>query len=432
MHLKSILGSQSAKDFSSLFFSNIFQKVLGLIRELIIAFFLGSSILYANFLLLRVVADFFSQITAGNALKANLLPKFTKLYEKHEEVSLTQVFSFSKRTSIYLFLISQCIQTAVIFYLHLENSFFFFGVSFVLSFSICFNFINTIFLTIIQARGLFLRYSYASITNSLVFTLFVYPLLSVASIIGLAISRLIGILSISLVFVKPMQNENSGIEIKLERSDFNFPTLVLGNFANIIIISARFVSGADGSNNIAFFMYAVVMLNVLLTSVIGNVSTILLRKISIKKNTRLMIYSLLISLCVGLLMVVGLHSFSYDIIKLVYLTIPNTVANSIGEFNLSDVQATSSYLYELSFSFLFLFIATTLFQPFLTLPIGESKRVRLKMVVFFLLGIALAAIYSEFNSFTSKESAVFVMYFSSINAVILAAYSYIKYLQYEK
>ncbi|HIG08712.1 MAG TPA: hypothetical protein EYQ51_03000 [Alphaproteobacteria bacterium] len=423
MHLKSILGSQSAKDFSSLLFSNIFEKVLGLIRELIIAFFLGSSILYANFLLLRVVADFFSQITAGNALKANLLPKFTKLYEKYEEISLTQVFAFSKKSSIYLFLVSQLIQTAVIFYLNLENSFFFFGVSFVLSFSICFDFINTIFLTIIQARGMFLRYSYASITNSSVFTLFVYPLISVASVIGLAISRLIGILSKSLAFVKPMQNEKSGIEIKLERSDFNFPTLVLGNFANIIIISSRFVAGADGSNSIAFFMYAVVILNALLTSVIGNVSTILLRKISIKKNTRLMIYSLLISLCVGLLMVVGLHYFSYDIIKFMYLR---------GEFNLSDVQATSSYLYELSFSFLFLFIATTLFQPFLSLPIGETKRVRLKMVVFFLLSIAFAAIYSAFNSFTSKESAVFVMYFSSINAVVLAIYSYIKYHQYEK
>jgi peptidoglycan biosynthesis protein MviN/MurJ (putative lipid II flippase) len=401
----------------------MFQKVLGLIRELVIAFFLGSSILYANFLLLRVVADFFSQITAGNALKANLLPKFTKLYEKHEEISLTQVFSFSKRTSIYLFLISQCIQTAVIFYLHLENSFFFFGASFVLSFSICFDFINTIFLTIIQARGLFLRYSYASVTNSTVFTLFVYPLISVVSVIGLAISRLIGILSVSLAFVKPMKNERSGVEIQLDRSDFNFPTLVLGNFVNIIIISSRFIAGADGSNSIAFFMYAVVILNVLLTSVIGNVSTLLLRKISINKNTRLMIYSLLISLCVGLLMVVGLHYFSYDIIKFMYLR---------GEFNLTDVQATSSYLYDLSFSFLFLFIATTLFQPFLTLPIGETKRVRLKMVVFFLLSIAFAAIYSEFYSFTSKESAVFVMYFSSINAVVLAIYSYIKYHQYEK
>ena len=82
MHLKSILGSQSAKDFSNLFFTNIFQKVLGLIRELVIAFFLGSSILYANFLLLRVVADFFSQVTAGNALRANLLTKLQSFMKR--------------------------------------------------------------------------------------------------------------------------------------------------------------------------------------------------------------------------------------------------------------------------------------------------------------------------------------------------------------
>ena len=37
------------------------------------------------------------------------------------------------------------------------------------------------------------------------------------------------------------------------------------------------------------------------------------------------------------------------------------------------------------------------------------------MVSFFLLSIVFAVIYSEFNSFTSKESAVFVMYFSAIN-----------------
>ena len=98
MQLKNILESQSLKDFSSLFFSNIFEKILGLIRELVIAFFLGSSILYANFLLLRIVADFFSQITAGNALKANLLPRFTKLYQKNKELSLTQAFLFSKKT----------------------------------------------------------------------------------------------------------------------------------------------------------------------------------------------------------------------------------------------------------------------------------------------------------------------------------------------
>jgi len=423
MRLKIFFGSQILKDFSNLFFTNIFQKVLGLIRELVIAFFLGSSILYANFLLLRVVADFFSQVTAGNALKANLLPKFTKFFEKNNEVSLTEVFRFSKKSSIYLFFISQIIQTVVIFSLNLESNLLFFGVSLVLSFSICFNFINTIFLTIFQARGLFLRFSFASATNSGVFTLLVYPLISFSSIIGLAVSRLIGILIMYFSFVNPLRKESTGLAIKLNHSDFNLSTLILGNFANILIISSRFVSGADGSNDITFFMYAVVLLNALLTSVIGNVSTILLRKITIKKSTILMMYSLFISIFVGLLMVVALYFYNTEIVKFVYLR---------GAFNISDVEQTASYLYGLSFAFLLLFVSTILFQPFLTLSIEKTKNIRLVMAIIFLLSIVFSIVFSEFNLYSSKESSILLMYMSSAVSVILSIYSYFKYVQYER
>ena len=423
MSIRNFFASQSIKDFSNLFLTNILQKILGLIRELVIAFFLGSSILYANFLLLRVVADFFSQLTAGNALKANLLPKFTKFYEKNDEVSLNEVFRFSKKSSIYLFFLSQLIQTAVIFYLKLESNILFFGVSLLLSFSICFNFINTIFLTIFQARGLFLKYSYASVTNSLVFTMLVYPLISFSSVIGLAVSRILGILSIYFSFVKPLRNENFGVEIPLNRSDFNLSTLILGNFANIIIISSRFMSGADGSNDITFFMYAVVLLNALLTAVIGNVSTILLRNITINKSTVLMMYSLFTSVVLGLIMVLVLYFYNTDIVKFVYLR---------GAFNIYDVEQTASYLYELSYAFLLLFVSTILFQPFLTLPIDKTKKIRLFMVIIFLFSIFFSVVFSEFNLYTSKESSLLLMYISSAASLIISIFSYFKYIKYVK
>ena len=415
--------SQSFKDFLSLFFSNIFQKMLGLIRELVIAFFLGSSILYANFLLLRVVADFFSQVTAGNALKANLLPKFTKIYNKFNHVSLVKVFNFSKKYSFYLFFLSQIIQTTVIFYLDLEDNCLFFLASLILSFCICFNFINTIFLTVMQAKGFFLRYSYASVTNSLIFTILVYPLVSFFSFIGLAISRLLGILVMSILFVNPMRKEKNGEEINLYASDFNFSTLILGNFANIIIISSRFVAGADGSNSITFFMYAVVILNALLTSVITNISTILLRKISIKKNTELMKYSLIVSLALGGFMILLLYFFSFDITKFMYFR---------GAFTIEDVQQTSLYLYQLCYSFLFLFIATILFQPFLSLPISETKDIRLKLSNIFLTVLLISSTVVLFSDFLAREKSLFVMYMSSISAVFLALFSYKKYQLYEK
>ena len=420
MRLKVFFASQSLKDFSNLFFANIFQKFLGLIRELVIAFFLGSSIIYANFLLLRVVADFFSQITAGNALKANLLPKFTMLYAKNKDVSLSEVFRFSKKSSYYLFFISQFIQTVVILLLNLENNLLFFVASLILSFSICFNFINTIFLTVFQARGLFLKYSYSSVTNSLVFTLLIYPLISVASFIGLALSRLIGVICMYFTFVRPLKKEISGIEVKLYNSDFNFPTLILGNFANIIIISSRFVSGADGSNNITFFMYAVVLLNALLTAVVTNISTILLRKIAIKKNSRLIFYSLLVSVFVGLCMVVILHFFSTEIVKFVYLR---------GVFNVSDVEQTAVYLYELSFAFLLLFVSTILFQPFLSLPIAKNKENR-KYISLLLLGtIVTGFLFSGFLDFDVQLETLIVIYTSSIMGLFLSIYSYYCYLK---
>ncbi|MGY8911307.1 MAG: hypothetical protein ACKVIG_15820, partial [Flavobacteriales bacterium] len=210
----------------------------------------------------------------------------------------------------------------------------------------------------------------------------------------------------------------------LKYSDFNFPTLVLGNFANIIIISSRFVSGLDGSNSITFFMYAVVILNALLTSIISNISTILLRKISIKDNKNLMVYSLLISLVIGSLMVVLLHFFSFEIIKFVYLR---------GAFSLSDVQQTSVYLYDLSFGFLLLFAATILFQPFLSLSIFENKRTRFRLAVIFIVVLLFSSLLVLLISdFSSRERALSVMYISSFTAVVLSVYSYVKYLRHER
>ena len=107
MKLRKVIGLQYLKDFSSLFFSNILQKIFGVIREPIIAYFFGSSLIFAHYLLLKTAADFFSQFTVGNALRANLLPKFTKIYNKHKNVSLKQVSVFSRKSILYLFLFSQ-------------------------------------------------------------------------------------------------------------------------------------------------------------------------------------------------------------------------------------------------------------------------------------------------------------------------------------
>ena len=423
MNIRKVTSTKSFKDFSSLFFSNIFQKLLGLVREPVIAFFFGSSLLYANYLLLRTGADFFSQFTVGNALKANLLPKFTKIYDSYQKVSLKKVFSFSNRTMIFLFVISQIIQSSIIIYLDTDYHYLLIIVSVLLSVSICFNFFNTVYLTIMQAQGKFFKYSVATTLNSFIVAVFIYPFTLLWGIFGLVISRLFGILTLTFSYILPMNKERDGYEVELSRKDLNIPTLILGNFANIIIISSRFVSGSDGSNNITYFTYSIFILNVLLTAVIGNVSTLLLRKISIKKNTRFMYYSISISVLIGSLLVLFLHYFSLDLIELVYQR---------GKFGISDVENTATYLYQLSYSFILIFIATTLFQPFFTLKDSDTKKVRNFMSTIFLLVIFGGIFVLSFISIDVKMRSLILIYSSSFVSVLLSIYSYIVYLKNEK
>ena len=85
---------------------------------------------------------------------------------------------------------------------------------------------------------------------------------SFTSILGVVVSRLIGVLSLTVMYVRPLFNEKGKNNINLSIIDFNISVLILGNFANIIMLLGRFVSGLDGGNNITFYTYAVVILNI--------------------------------------------------------------------------------------------------------------------------------------------------------------------------
>ena len=290
-----------------------------------------------------------------------------------------------------------------------------------MSFSISFNFLNTIYLTFIQAQGKFLKYSLVTTLHSFLVVILIKPLTLLCGIIGLALSRLFGILTLTFSYILPMNKQQEGFEVELSRKDFNLPTLILGNFANIIILSSRFVSGADGGKDIAYFTYSVFILNAFMTSVVGNISTLLLRKVSIKKNNMFMLYSLIISIVVGIALVLGLEFYGFEIIKLVYMR---------GEFNMVDVEQTTEFIKNLSYCFIMIFIATTLFQPFFSLDITSTRKVRGIISLIFILTIVSGILFTITDSrFGVNTESIIVMYSSSIISVILSIYSYYYYLR---
>ena len=129
MSSKGILSLSSITDFIYMFSSTLIKKLLGFLREIILASFFGTSVSYGHYLLLKTIADFFSQFTFGNALQANLMPKFTKLFASSESLNFSQVYIFSRIISIKLFILSQFIQLPLIWYIDADNKLIFVFIS---------------------------------------------------------------------------------------------------------------------------------------------------------------------------------------------------------------------------------------------------------------------------------------------------------------
>ncbi len=422
MSSKSILSLKTTTDFIYMFSSNILKKIFGFLREIILAFFFGSDIMYANYLLLKTITDFFSQFTLGSALQANIMPKFTKLYANESSVDISNVFVFSKYFSFKLFLFSQFIQIPLIMYIQPDRIEIYIVLSFLLGIVMSVNFFNSIFLTILQAKGSFKKHSIATTLNISLSTLLLYPLTLLFGIIGVVLSRLSGAITLALVYIKPLLADKGNINANLSLNDLNFSILILGNFANIIMFSSRFVSGADGSNNIAFYTYAIIFLNVFLTAVIMNINTLVLKIISVKRDYKIILISTLISTVIGGLFIFIISLFSFEIVSFVF---------ERGAFSRNDTLLTSSYLNDISWSFIFMFMASALFQPYFTLPqsylIKESKYLARP----FIFIVFLLLIYFYLNSHGVRFNSLVMIYTLSFISFVLSIIAFVKYYRYE-
>ncbi|MDC3230247.1 hypothetical protein OBB01_02905 [Bacteroidota bacterium] len=390
---------KSIKDFSSLFFSNVLQKIFGLIREPVLAFVFGTSNLFANYLMIKTVSDFISQFTVGNSLRANLLPKFTKFYNDNQQVSLKNLNSFVKKINIYIFIFTQILQSLVIFYFDFENKLVFFLVSLFLSFVICFNFYNTVFLTILQAKGNFLKYAKASVLNAFVSVCFLYPLTLFFSVIGIVISRFLGIITLTLSYVLPMSKENRGSNINVSYSDFNIYLLILNNVVPLTIITTKFFSGIDGSNTITYFTYAVFILNAIFTAVITNLNTLILKYNSIVKNNIRTYFSIVLVIFLGISFYSFINFYGDYIIEIIFMR---------GAFKISDVLITSSLLQKITIPFLLIFTASILFQTFFSQNLDKHKS---KIKVMSILFISFLTISYLLISFLNHDHLTSVIYF---------------------
>ena len=366
--------SKSLKDFSFLFSSNILKKILGFFRELVLAFLFGSSLIYASYLILKTITDFFSQFTFGNALQANLIPRFTKLFKDNTLLNLVDVKKFSNKILLLIFLISLIIQFLIISFIIKDYYLILSFIAVILSSILAANFYNSLFLSIIQAKGDFKKFSISTTLNICISTILVYPLSFLLDIIGIAISRLVGVISLSYIYIKPLTRPNQGLLVNLSIKDFQFSVIFLSNISLFILLLARFIIGLDASNQITFFNYSFILLNILLTSIVFNINTVFLRKLSLVKSLLPLLYSFLITLIISILLYVTVSKYSMIIVDFVY---------NRGAFNNSDVISTASFLLELTPGYIILMFVSIFFQPFFSLGLDKITNISNRFCIVF-------------------------------------------------
>jgi hypothetical protein len=211
-------------------------------------------------------------------------------------------------------------------------------------------------------------------------------------------------------------------KMALKASDFNLSVMLLGNFANIIILLGRFVSGVDGGNNIAFFSYSVVLLNAFFTAVILNVNTLVLKFISVKKNFKIILFSTVVSLVISSLLVLIVQFFSVEIISLFF---------ERGAFTAKDTIETASYLRSISWSFIFIFVSSSLFQPYFALPQTFLKKNSKYLASSFVFTAISVSAFLYFNNFGVRENSLYMIYSLTTVSFVLSIVASLKYYSYE-
>ena len=414
--------SKSLKDFSFLFSSNILKKILGFFRELVLAFLFGSSLIYASYLILKTITDFFSQFTFGNALQANLVPRFTVLYKENSVLNLSNVKNFSSKILLSIFLISMITQLVIILFIIKDYYLILSFIAVILSSILAANFYNSLFLSIIQAKGDFKKFSISTTLNICISTILVYPLSFLFDIIGIAISRLVGVISLSYIYIKPLTRPNTGLLVNLSIKDFQFSVIFLSNISLFILLLARFIIGLDASNQITFFNYSFILLNILLTSIVFNINTVFLRKLSLVKSLLPLLYSFLITLIISILLYVTVSKYSMIIVDFVY---------NRGAFNNSDVISTASFLLELTPGYIILMFVSIFFQPFFSLGLDKITNISNRFCIVFLITMICVLSYIFLNNIDLKNASIFFVNSLSICALILSILSLIYYVRHE-
>ena len=201
-----------------------------------------------------------------------------------------------------------------------------------------------------------------------------------------------------------------------------FSVVFLANISLFILLTARFISGLNGSSDITYFNYSFVLLNVILTSVVFNINTILLRNISVNKDLKLLFYSLLVSSVISCLLYLIINSYNVNIIDFIYKR---------GSFNQKDVISTAFFLKSLTPAYIILIFTSVIFQPFFSLGVSNITQISFKFSIFLICVLVLLIFYIFLKNIDVTLACFLFVNVMSLASLLISILSLRFFLRYE-
>jgi hypothetical protein len=395
----------------------LFSKIAGIFREIILANFFGSSVIFSDFLKLMTFGELVSIFCTEGGLGANLMKKFSLMHRRGNSfrkikiqsvlilfivfflVSILQFlawkFVVKSNYNFTLIILISSLTSAIVFY---------------------FNIGQIILISSSNYSNLYKSHFF----RSFIYLLFLYPCISFFNIVGAALNRLIAVLSQyfnTWYAVDKKFAGNSYKSIGFSQRDFNLWVFVTNNSLFFWFILIRVYFSFSIGVEIIFLTYGFILASSFDGVIIKSFSTYLLErsvnmKIDIKKSL------FLISIFSFLIILISVFVGEYII---------NFIFGYTGNFNQSEIH----YIY-LYFILLLILVCTNginnlVFQKIFAgrrkIQFHESKKYTITSMIAFILISILA--FFEITNLTFVT--LIVISFSMINLFYI-----FKLLKYER
>lgn len=256
----------------------LFSKVAGIFREIILANFFGSSVIFSDYLKLMTFGELVSIFCTEGGLGANLMKKFSLMHRRGNSFRKIKIQSLIILILVFI-LISLLQLTASIFII--KSTYDFTYVILISSITSAIVFYFNIGQVILISSSNYSNLYKSNFFRSLIYLVFLYPCISLLNVFGAAINRLIAVLSqyfFTWYAVNKKFSKNPNKSIGFSKRDFNIWVFFTNNALFLWFILIRIYFSLTTGVEIIFLSYGFILASSFDGIIIKSFSTYLLER----------------------------------------------------------------------------------------------------------------------------------------------------------